>query len=136
MSDMGTWSEYLKRHSQGDRQGVVAEKTGVQSSTVKRWLTGETVRPSAQEAINFARAYNRSPIEALIHATYLNTDEVGQAVEIAGSMKDVADESIIEELSSRLAEYRRLLTGDEGEGWSAVGWSSEDPRVSRVENSD
>jgi transcriptional regulator with XRE-family HTH domain len=136
MSKIGTWADYLKLHSQGDRQGVVAEKTGVQSSTVKRWLTGETVRPSAQEAINFARAYNRSPIEALIHATYIKVDEVGQAVEMAGSMKDVSDTTLLEELSDRLAELRGRLTGDEGEGWSSAGWAAEDPGVGRVEYGD
>lgn len=136
MSEVGTWGEYIKKYSQGDPQGVIAEKMGVDTSTVGRWLKGSTGQPDAQKAINFARHYLRSPIEALIHAGYLDADEVGQAIEIAGSMHDVSDEAIMGELADRLAEFRRLLTGDDSEGWSTTGWASEDPGVGRVQNSD
>lgn len=137
MSEVGTWGEYIKKYSQGESQGVIAKKMEVDTSTVGRWLKGsEGQRPRAEKAINFARHYRRSPIEALIHAGYIEADEIGQAVEIAGSMRDVSDAALMEELASRLAEFRRLLTGDNGEGWSSAGWSVEDPGVGRVENGD
>lgn len=136
MSEVGTWGEYIKKYSQGESQGVIAEKMGVDTSTVGRWLKGSESRPRAEKAINFARHYNRSPIEALIHAGYIEVDEVGQAVEIAGSMRDVSDAAIMEELTRRLAEFRRLLAGNDGEGWSSAGWAVEDPGMGRVQDGD
>lgn len=136
MSEVGTWGEYIKKYSQGDPQGVIADKMGVDTSTVGRWLKGFKGKPKAEKAINFARHYNRSPIEALIHAGYIEVDEVGQAIEVAGSMRDVSDAALIAELTGRLAEFRRRLTGDDGEGWSSAGWITEDPGVGRVKNGD
>lgn len=136
MSDIGPWGEYIKKYSQGDPQGVIADKMGVDTSTVGRWLKGSNGQPKAEKAINFARHYGRSPIEALIHAGYIERDEVGQAIEIAGSMHEVSDAALVEELSGRLAEFRRLLAGNEGEGWSTIGWSGENPSVSSVQDGD
>lgn len=106
------------------------------TSTVGRWLKGSGTQPQAQKAINFARHYGRSPIEALIHAGYIHAEEVGQAVEIAGSMSDVSDAAVLAELASRLTDYRRLLSGNDGEGWSTAGWAVEDPGVRRVQHGD
>jgi hypothetical protein len=36
-----------------------------------------------------ARAYRRSPIEALIAACYLNSDEADEPIEIRASLQDV-----------------------------------------------
>lgn len=137
MSDISSWGEYIKKYSHGDPQGVIAEKMGVDTSTVGRWLKGSTGQPEAEKAINFARQYNRSPVEALIHAGYITADEIGQAVETAGSMKDVSDEALIGELGGRLAEFRRLLAGgNEGEGWSTIGWATENPGMGSVQDGD
>lgn len=136
MSDIGPWGEYIKKYSQGDPQGVIADKMGVDTSTVGRWLKGSNGQPKAEKAINFARHYGRSPIEALIHAGYIERDEVGQAIEIAGSMHEVSDAALVEELSGRLAEFRRLLAGNESEGWSTIGWSSENPGMGSVQDGD
>ena len=135
MSDTGSWGEYIKKYSQGDPQGAIAEKMGVDTSTVGRWLKGSTGQPDAQKAINFARHYNRSPIEALIHAGYVDADEVGQAIEIAGSMHDVSDTALIEELAGRLADFRRLLkVGDDAQEWPPPGWGHENPGVGTVKD--
>lgn len=134
MTDLGSWSEYVQMYSQGDKQGVIAEKIGVESSTIGRWLKGQTKRPDASQVIDFARAYGRSPIEALIHATYVQADEAGQAIEIAGSMRDVSDKALLDELAGRLSEFRRLLTGDDAQGWPPPAWRVEDTGMRSVQD--
>jgi transcriptional regulator with XRE-family HTH domain len=135
MSEKRSWAEYVTTYARGDKQGVIADKMGVQSSTVGHWLSGKTQQPSAPQAINFARIYGRSVIEALIHAGYVEADEIGEAIEVAGSMKDVSDSAIVGELTARLAEFRRVL-GNNTEDWSGIGWASEDPGVGRVQDGD
>jgi transcriptional regulator with XRE-family HTH domain len=135
MSDISSWGEYIKKYSHGDSQGVIADKMGVDTSTVGRWLKGSTGQPAADKAINFARHYNRSPVEALIHAGYINPDEVGQAVEIAGSMRDVSDAALTGELVSRLSELRRFQVGsDDSQGGLVSDDWGEDPGVGRMQN--
>jgi transcriptional regulator with XRE-family HTH domain len=136
MSELGDWGEYIKKYSRGDAQGVIAEKMGVQSSTVGRWVRGETKQPEAEQAINFARKYDRSPVEALIHAGFIKTEEVGKAIEIAGSMRDVSDAALMDELAGRLARFRQILNAGDypQDGLVSEDWS-EDPGVGGMENS-
>jgi hypothetical protein len=72
----------------------------------------------------------------LIHAGYVRSDEVGQAISLIGSMKDVTDAALIDELSGRLETLRARLVGHDGEGWSAAGWATQDPGVGRVKHGD
>jgi transcriptional regulator with XRE-family HTH domain len=136
MSEAGPWCDYVKMYSQGDKQGRIAERIGVESSTVGRWLKGQTKRPDALQVIDFAREYGRSPIEALIHATFITVDEVGQAVEIAGSMRDVSDKALLDELADRLKHFRGILTRNDTQGWPPPGWRHEDAGVGHVQDSD
>jgi transcriptional regulator with XRE-family HTH domain len=137
MPERRSWAEYVKTYAQEDKQGAIAEKMGVQSSTVGHWLTGKTKRPDAPQAINFARIYRRSVIEALIHAGYIEADEVGEAIEIAGSMRDVSDKALLEELAGRLADFRRILMGGNNtQDWPPPGWEQKNPGMGVVENGD
>lgn len=134
MYDVVPWSEYVKMYSRGDKQGVIAEKIGAESSTVGRWLKGQTPSPGAREAVEFARAYDRSPLEALIHAGYVRADEAGQAIEVAGSMRDVSDTALLDELAGRLADFRQILSGDDAQGWPPASWRGENPGVGSVQD--
>jgi transcriptional regulator with XRE-family HTH domain len=137
MPEVGTWGEYIKKYSRGESQGVIAENMGVDTSTVGRWLKGSEGQPRAEKAINFARHYGRSPVEALIHAGYIEAEEVGQAIEIAGSMRDVSDKALLDELAGRLADFRRhLMGGNDTQEWPPPGWRHENTGVSQVENGD
>ena len=135
MPDIGTWWEYVARYSQGETQGKLANRIGVDTSTLTRWK--DSIRPRAEHVVQFAREYGRSPIEALIHAGYIELNEVGKAIEVSGSMQDVSDLALIDELASRLADFRRIQTGrDNTQDWPPIGWRNEDARMRDVENRD
>lgn len=134
MNQVGSWGEYVQMYSQGDKQGAIAEKLGVQSSTVGRWLKGHH-QPDASQVIDFARKYGRSPIEALIYAGFIEAEEVGAAIEIATSMRNVSDSAVLEELADRLAERRRLMRND-GQNWPPAGWGVENPGVGGQQDDD
>jgi transcriptional regulator with XRE-family HTH domain len=135
MSGTGIWWEYVLRYSCGESQREIAAKVGIDPSAVGRWK--ESVRPRAEHVVEFARKYQRSPIEAMIHAGYIHADEVGHAIEIAGSMRDVSDAALIDELASRLADFRRILAiGNNAQDWPPAGWRVEDSRMRRVQNGD
>lgn len=71
-----TWAEYVLAVSGSDSGRVVAAKVGQSESAVSRWKNG-TVVPFPREAVAFARAYDRVPVEALIAAGYLTEEEAG-----------------------------------------------------------
>ena len=70
-----TWPEYLRRISGGATQAQIAERIGIGRLSVCNWLQGKT-QPKAETVINVARAFGRSPVEALVVAAELGTDEV------------------------------------------------------------
>jgi hypothetical protein len=59
-------------------------------------------RPSPEKVITFARSLNKSPIEALIAAGYLNTVDTEAAVEVIQSLSLLSDDVLIDELRTRL----------------------------------
>lgn len=133
------WWDYVQKISQKSRPTDIAEKTGISAPTISRWNPdnkGGPARPDPDNVVRLARCYNRSPLEALIVAEYITTDDIGKPVQLPGSAKDMTDKALVEALADRLAELRGRLTGNEGEGWSSAGWAVEDPGVGRVENSD
>jgi len=80
-----TWPEYVRRISGGATQAQIADRIGVGRLSVCNWLHGKT-RPKAETVISVARAYRRSPVEALIAASYLGSDETEHPVEIRVSL--------------------------------------------------
>lgn len=71
------WSEYVRRVAGTYTQIQIAEKTGLAQSSVGAWLRGQPGVPRAESVITFARAYNQSPIEALVAAGYISDGEAG-----------------------------------------------------------
>jgi transcriptional regulator with XRE-family HTH domain len=133
------WWEYVQNVSHRARPADIAENTGISAPTISRWNPenkGGPARPDPDNVVRFARAYERSPLEALISADYIDADDIGRPIEPLVSMKDVTDAALIDELSGRLETLRARLTGDQGEGWSSAGWAAEDPSVGRVKHGD
>ena len=98
-----TWPEYVRRISGGATQAQIAERIGVGRLSVCNWLHGKT-RPKAETVITVARAYRRSPIEALIAASYLDSGEADNPIEIRASLAEV-------DAGNLGAEVLRRLTG-------------------------
>lgn len=133
MPDIETWWEYVEKHAGRVAQKVIAEKAGVDGSSVSRWKEG--VKPKGEQVVAFARAYKRPPIEALIAARYIEPDEVGGAIEISISMGEVSDAALLEELASRLAAFRRLSAGHDSQHWPPPAWDPKNTSMGRRQNS-
>lgn len=129
MPDIETWWAYVERIANKAPQKDIATKTGVDGSSISRWKKG--VRPEGDQVVAFARAYGRTPIEALIAARYIEPDEVGGAIEISISMGEVSDAALLEELASRLEAFRRLSAGHDSKDWPPPAWNPKDAGVGR-----
>ena len=95
------WQSYLREIS--TNQSEIARATGVHSGTVSRWLAGAS-RPSATQVIAVARAFDRSPVLALVAADYLTRAEVENEVQLTPGMSLAAfsELEIAEELVRRI----------------------------------
>lgn len=99
-----TWWSYVERVGKGAAQKDIAERSGIDAGALSRWKTGQTPRPSAELAIQFARAYGRPPTEALVAAGFITEDEAAQAIEVHRGLEDVSNDDLMTEVKSRLAE--------------------------------
>jgi transcriptional regulator with XRE-family HTH domain len=102
-----TWPEYLRRISGGATQAQIAERIGIGRLSVCNWLHGKT-QPKAETVISVARAFGRSPVEALVVASYLGTEEVGDPVEVSVSLEQVLGELLGAEVVRRLTRLESL----------------------------
>jgi transcriptional regulator with XRE-family HTH domain len=68
-----TWPEYLRALS--NNQSAIARAAGVNTGTVSRWVSGQSL-PKAEQVINVARAFDESPLAALVAAGYLDDAEI------------------------------------------------------------
>lgn len=82
-------------------QNDVADAMGVDQSSVSRWRKGS--RPSYEMAVALARAYSRSPIEALIAAGYVDAAELDLPIEVNSSLTDISADALLAEVARRLA---------------------------------
>lgn len=102
-----TWPEYLRRITGSQTQSQIAECIGIGRLSVCHWLHGKT-RPKPETVITVARMYNRSPIEALLAAGYLNPGEIRMPIDSRSSPQDLPAEEIAFEVQRRLVELERL----------------------------
>lgn len=105
-----TWPEYLRRIAAGETQTQIAERVGVGRLSVCNWMLGKT-RPKAETAIAVARVYGRSPIEALLAASYLEPDELDVSIEVMASPRQLSAHEIADEVRRRLIELAVLGDG-------------------------
>lgn len=121
----GGWWEYVHEKSGRALQKDMAQTTGIEQSNFSRWKKGKST-PLADHVVTFARAYRQSPVEALIAAGYLKTDEVGATVRVESSVHDLPTSALLDELQSR---YRALRgTPERGRRKSdrvSVGYAAE-----------
>jgi transcriptional regulator with XRE-family HTH domain len=112
-------------------QKDIASTTGIDQSSISRWQRGTTT-PRAEAVVAFARAYGRSPVEALVAAGYLSSSELG-VVELTTLTGDLTRASI----DSLLSEIRRRVLAADPEGtqrlWPA-GWSTDNPGKGRPQD--
>lgn len=104
-----TWPEYLRRITAGQTQAQIAQCIGIARLSVCNWLQGKT-RPKPETAILVARVYERSPIEALLAAAYLNAAEVRLPIETRISPRDMPAEEVAAEVRRRLLQLEGQST--------------------------
>jgi transcriptional regulator with XRE-family HTH domain len=111
-------------------QKDIASAAGIDQSSISRWQSG-TITPRAEAVVALARAYGRSPVEALVAAGYLSSSEMGvvELTTLTGDLSGASIDSLLNELR------RRLLTSasEDGQTWPA-GWSADDPAMGRREH--
>lgn len=125
-----TWWQYVATITGNAAQKEIAAATGIDQSSISRWQRG-SITPRAEAVVSLARAYGRSPVEALVAAGYLSSDELG-VVELTTLTGDLTGASI----DSLLSELRRrvLAAGSsDAKSWPA-GWSADDSGVGRSED--
>lgn len=98
------WSTYVKHVVGDDRQTEVARRTGIDQTTISRWLRpgSDAARISSQNVAKFARGYDRPVLEAFVVAGFLTADEAdlkGQPLELA----QVNSAELIAELQRRIS---------------------------------
>lgn len=97
------WSEYVRSVIGDDRQVDVARKTGVDQTTISRWLNpeeGTTRRISSQSVAAFARGYGVPVLYAFVMAGFLTEDEAGVKI-VEPKLRDVPTEAMLRELIKR-----------------------------------
>jgi transcriptional regulator with XRE-family HTH domain len=125
-----TWWRYVLTVTGNAAQKDIAAATGIDQSSISRWQRG-TITPRAEAVVALARAYGRSPVEALVAAGYLSPTELG-VVEMTTLTGDLSRASI----DSLLSEIRRRVLApnpEDAHRWPA-GWSADNPGVRRGKN--
>lgn len=121
------WWEYVQRISRHVPQKDIAAVTGIEQSSISRWKVDQT-RPKAEAVVAFARAYRRSPVEALIAAGYMEKNEVTGVIEIAASARELSSDDLVAELRSRIPDNPKHW----GQRWRRP---TQNPSVDRGEDS-
>lgn len=95
------WPSYLSALS--TNQSEIARAAGVSTATVSRW-SSRSARPLAPQVIAVARAYDQSPVFALVAAGYLTQEEVEQEVRLTPGMSlaEFSELEIAQELVRRI----------------------------------
>jgi transcriptional regulator with XRE-family HTH domain len=122
------WWRYVVTVTGNAAQKDIAAATGIDQSSISRWQRGTT--PRAEAVVALARAYGRSPVEALVAAGYLSSNEIGvvELTTLTGDLSGASIDSLLNEIR------RRVLAATPEEGAWPVGWSADHPAVGRGEH--
>lgn len=120
-----TWWQYVATITGNAAQKDIAAVTGIDQSSISRWQRG-AIKPRAEAVVALARAYGRSPVEALVAAGYLSSDELGvvELTTLTGDLTGASIDSLLSELRRRVL----LAHPDDAKPWPA-GWSADNPGV-------
>ena len=122
-----TWWRYVVLLTGDAAQKDVAAATGIDQSSISRWQRG-TSTPRAEAVVALARAYGRSPVEALVAAGYLSSDELGvvELTTLTGDLSRVSIDSLLSEIRRRVLD----AGSPDAHPWPP-GWSADDPGIDR-----
>jgi transcriptional regulator with XRE-family HTH domain len=122
-----SWWQYVVTISGNATQKDIARATDIDQSSISRWQRG-AITPRAEAVVALARAYGRSPVEALVAAGYVTSDEIGvvELTTLTGDLRGASIDSLLSEVR------RRVLAGnsEDPQSWP-VGWSADNPGIHR-----
>jgi len=103
-----TWWRYVVAVTGAATQKDIASATGIDQSSISRWQRGANT-PRAEAVVAFARAYDRSPVEALVAAGYLSSDETGVAelITLTGDVPEASGDEVGRGVGVRPASGRQ-----------------------------
>lgn len=104
-----TWWEYVRTAANTEVQTVIAERSGIAQATISRWKLGKQA-VDARSAIDFAHAFDRPSLEALVAAGFLTADEAQAQVTIT-RQDEPSDDELLDLIRRRLERDR-----EDGEG--------------------
>lgn len=104
------WREYVAQVIGTDRQMQVARRTGVDQTTISRWLSPNptTLNITPRAVATFARGYGVPVLQAFVVAGFLTEEEADlkEVMPMQPSLSLVAARDLAAEL------HRRFLNGD------------------------
>ncbi len=106
VNDLVKWSEYVRAIAGEDTGKTIALRSGIAESTISRWLSGQVPARVPRAVVQLARAYNSSPLQALVAAGYLDASELDLAVETPRrlQLRDFTELELAEEMVRRIAD--------------------------------
>lgn len=70
------WPTYVRRTvGKGERQLDIAKRTGVDQTTISRWLSGGSRSLTPATVAKFARGYDRPVVDAFVHAGLITEED-------------------------------------------------------------
>lgn len=119
----------MARVSGGATQSEIAAASGVYPSNVSRWKHSKSV-PSLEALIRFARHYGRSPVEGMVAAGFITSDEASATISVAtGGIADLPNAELIAEIARRLGEQPIRFTSSDTEEQTASKMRAASRRV-------
>jgi transcriptional regulator with XRE-family HTH domain len=80
-------------------QQELAERSGINTSTLSRWLAGK-VAPSYEQVITFSRGVGLNPIQGLVMAGYISANEARTTINEL-RIEDIDELVLLDELKRR-----------------------------------
>src|SRR4051794_24753341 len=97
-----SWTEYVMTIIEpGERQIDIARRTGIDQTTVSRWLNGESRAITPASVSKFARGYGRPVLEAFVVAGFLTGDEAEVKQSDVVVWQKITDGELMRELQRR-----------------------------------
>jgi transcriptional regulator with XRE-family HTH domain len=100
---MTTWATYVARVARTDVSTEIAKATGINQSSIYRWLKEEAT-PTTAHAARFAQIYGRNVLEAFVAAGFLSAEEAGVPPAPEVDLTEVSAEELAREVTRRLTD--------------------------------
>ncbi|MFQ6170400.1 hypothetical protein ACK8HX_02235 [Oryzobacter sp. R7] len=97
-----SWWEYVTRTSGTESPKAMSATTGIDGPNFSRWKQGHV--PKAEMATQFARAYGRPAIEALVAAGFLTPEEAKVRPAAAPDYSQLSNDDLLDLVRRRMSE--------------------------------